>query len=177
MKKVPEYWVMVPGSEKYQVSNYGHFRRILKNGTTKPIKTYPKHNKWNVVKVDFYGKYAERVVHTIVASVFLDSPATPGLILHHKNGFKFDDYAGNLEWISRQDLGRITGGKTSRVIPVIKLDPKTGEVLNFYNSISSAARDNFIHKETICQVIRGQLKTAAGFGWRREEWGDFEGGD
>jgi len=173
MSKVPEYWVMVPGSEKYQVSNFGHFRRLLKSGKTRPIKEYKKHDKWFVVKVDFYGIYTEWVVHTIVADAFMDKPE-PGLVLHHKNGFKFDNYAGNLEWITREELGKKTGGKTSKVIPVVKLDPKTGEMLNFYNSISAAARDNYIHKETICMVIRGKLKTAAGFGWRKEQCNDFE---
>ena len=166
--KIPEYWLDVPGSLKYQVSNYGSFRRKLKNGKCKPIKPYCKKDKWMVVKVDFNGKYGEHEVHKIVAAVFLE-PSPPNMVLRHKNGFIRDNYAGNLAWITRKDLGMQTGGKTSRCIPVVKLDPKTGEMLNFYNSISAAARDNYIHKETICLVIRGELKTAAGFKWVREK--------
>lgn len=168
MKSIPEYWLDVPGSGRYQVSNYGNFRRKLKNGKHKPIKAYPRKNKWLVVKVDFKGEYKEYEVHKIVAAVFLDEPEEEGMILHHKNTFIQDNYAGNLEWITRVELGRKTGGTTSRSIPVVKYDKDTGEMLDFYRSISDAARDNYIHKETICMAIRGQLKTAAGFVWKRE---------
>ncbi|WP_024834127.1 NUMOD4 domain-containing protein [Ruminiclostridium josui] len=165
--KIPEYWVMVPGSVKYQVSNYGNFRRILKSGKTKHIKTYRKHDKWNAVKVDFQGKYGEYVVHAIVAVAFLEKPE-PELVLWHKNGLRFDDYAGNLEWITRQELGRRTGGKNNNCIPVLKIDRKSGEIIDFYKSIREAARNNYISAESICEVIRGNQKTAAGFRWKRE---------
>ena len=165
--KIPEYWVMVPGSMKYQVSNYGNVRKILKSGKTRPIKTYRKHDKCNVVKVDFQGKYGEHVVHTIVAAAFLEKPE-PKLVLWHKNGLKFDDYAGNLEWITRKELGKRTGGRTDKCISVLQMDRNTGEVINFYKSIREAARNNYISAESICEVIRGNQKTAAGFRWKRE---------
>ena len=165
--KTPEYWVMVPGSTKYQVSNYGSFRRILKSGKTKPIKTYRRHDRYNAVKVDFKGKYGEQIVPNIVATAFLEKPE-PELVLWHKNGLKFDDYAGNLEWITRQELGRKTGSLCRQTIPVLQLDLKTNEVINFYRSIRQAARENYISAESICEVIRGNQKTAAGFGWKRD---------
>lgn len=168
MKRVPEYWLDVPGSIKYQVSNYGNFRRKLKSGKLKTIKTWPRENRWIVVKVDFNGKYKEYEVHKIVAAVFLEPVPQPGMILHHKNTMVRDNYAGNLEWITRKELGKKTGGTSSRSIPVIKYDKDTGEMIDFYRSISEAAKANYIHKETICMVIRGQLKTAAGFVWKRE---------
>lgn len=168
MNNIPEYWVNITKSTKYQVSNYGNFRRKLKNGTFKFITTYVKKDKWEVVKVDFNGIYKEYPVHIIVADVFLDKPKDRTMILYHKNMCIRDNYAGNLEWITRKKLGQITGGNTSRSIPVIKCDKDTGEMLNFYKSISEAAKDNFIHKETICQAIKGKLKTAAGFIWKKD---------
>lgn len=168
MKRTPEYWLDVPGSEKYQASNYGNFRRKLKKGKLKPIKPYLKKDKWMVVKVDFNGKYREYEVHKIMAAVFLDDPPSTNMVLYHKNGVITDNYAGNIGWITKKELGKKTGGNTGRCIPVIQLNAETGEMINFYKSISAAARDNFIHKETICQVIRGDLKTAAGFKWKIE---------
>jgi hypothetical protein len=37
-----EYWKDVPGSTKYQVSDYGNFRRKLLNGKFRNIKPYCK---------------------------------------------------------------------------------------------------------------------------------------
>ena len=167
MKKIPEYWLNIPGSTRYQISNYGNVRRKLKSGQVKAIKPYVKKEKWMTVKVDLNGKYKEYPVHILVGLTFLDEPL-PGQVLYHKNGLIRDNYAGNLAWEYRKKLGEKTGGRTSRSIPVKQIDLKTGKVINFYKSISAAARDNYIHKETICQVIRGQLKTATGYGWRRE---------
>lgn len=187
--KIPEVWKDIPGSEKYQVSNYGNFRKKLKKGGYRPIKTYCRKNKWMAVKCDYKGHYKEYIVHKIVSDVFPE-PAedfneqyfgkkafdgitdASSLVLRHKNGLIRDNYAGNLEWISKKELGKKTGGQ-SRAIPVLQLDVKTGKVINFYKSISAAARDNYINDETICMAIRGQLKTAAGYVWKRETSEDW----
>ncbi|MFT9496623.1 NUMOD4 domain-containing protein [Anaerosolibacter sp.] len=176
MKKVPEYWLDVPGSEKYQLSNYGNFRRKLKNEKFKIITPYLRKNKWLKIKVDFNGKYKEHEVHKIVAAVFLEKPPKPGMVLYHKNGFVTDNYAGNLDWITRRKLGEKCGGLNSRSIPVIQLDAETGEIINFYKSIGAAARDNFIHKQSICDAIKGRSKTSAGFKWKVEGT-EFDGYD
>ncbi len=168
-KKTPEFWLDIPGSLRYQISNYGNVRRKLKHGPKpmKPIKTYVRKEKWVVVKVDIDGKYREFCVHKLVAATFLE-PGEPGQILYHKNELIRDNYAGNLCWIYPKDLGKKTGGDNSRAIPVKQIDPDTGEIINYYKSIGAAARDNYIHKETICMAIRGQLKTAAGYKWAKE---------
>lgn len=167
MSKVPEYWVPIPESEQYEISNFGNVRRKLKNGRRKKITTYVRKGKWVAVKVRINLVYKERYVHHLVAAAFVEETKQPGQVLRHKNGLIRDNYAGNLEWIDRKELGRRTGA-LSKSIPVVKLDAKTGEVLNFYKSISAAARDTYIHKETICMALKGKLKTAAGFKWKLE---------
>jgi hypothetical protein len=169
LKKTPEFWTSISGTSKYEISNYGNFRRILKTGKAKQIKPYIVKNKWLAVKVEYKNKYKEFFVHKLMAEVFLEQGEL-GQVVWHKNGLIRDNYAGNLEWITREELGKRTGVKTSRTIAVIQIDPKTNEVINFYKSISAAARDNYIHKETICQAIRGKLKTAAGYKWIRESY-------
>jgi hypothetical protein len=169
VQKTPEYWTSIPGTTKYQISNYGNFRRLLKSGKCKTIKTWPIKNKWLAVKVEYLGKYQEIFVHKLMAAVFLDE-GKEGEVIWHKNGFIRDNYAGNLEWISREKLGKRTGANTNRTIAVVQIDPVTNEVINFYKSIAAAARDNYIHKETIYQVIRGKTKTAAGYKWKRESY-------
>ncbi len=166
-KKIPEFFTDINGSERYQISNYGNIRRKLKNGTFKNIKVYCRKSKWMAVKVDWYGKYGEYHVHQIVADAFIGPAPEENMVLKHKNGMIRDNYAGNLEWTTREELGRKTGGM-SRAIHIEQIDPVTGKVLNWYKSISAAARENYIHKETICMAIRGQLKTAAGYKWRKQ---------
>lgn len=168
MNKIPEVWKKIPNSEQYELSNYGNVRRLLKNGKVKNIKNYVKKNKWVAIKIKIGEIYKERLVHKLM-EIWLDSPTHEGMVLWHKNGLITDNYAGNLEWITRKELGKRTGGKTTRNIAVIQIDLKTGQELNWYKNISAAARDNYIHKETICQAIRGQLKTAGGYKWKKSK--------
>lgn len=99
---------------------------------------------------------------------FLDPPEKEDQVLYHKNTMIRDNYAGNLAWIDKKELGKISGGKSNRSIPVLQIDPKTNEVINFYKSMAAAARDNYTHKENISAVIRGEQNTAVGYKWRRE---------
>jgi hypothetical protein len=166
--KVPEYWMDIEGSKKYQVSNYGSIRRKLKKGGTKPVKPYLKHGKWLVVKIDFKGKYTEWEIHKIVASAFLDPPEENGMVLYHKNTQIYDNYAGNLKWITRSDLGKITGGLNSKCIPVVQYDRKTGEVINFFKSIRQAGKETYISNHAICQCVNGKSKSSMGYLWKKE---------
>ena len=170
INKIPEYWTNIPGTSKYEISNYGNFRRILKSGELKKIKPYKVKNKWFAVKVEYLGKYQQIFVHKLMAVIFLEKPQKQDCVVWHKNGIITDNYAGNLEYITRRQLGKRTGANTIKSIPVIQIDPKTNEIINFYKSISAAARSNYIHKETICQAINGKLKTAAGYKWIRESY-------
>lgn len=77
----------------------------------------------------------------------------------HNNDFT------NLEWISRSKLGQNTGSK-SKSISVLKIDTETGEVLDFYESMVEAGRENYLHREAIRLAVSGKLKTAGGFIWK-----------
>jgi hypothetical protein len=168
MYKVPEVWFAIPGTIKYQISNYGNVRRMCKNGNIRQIKSYMIKNRGVATKVEYKNKYQLVYVHKIMAEIFLE-PGNEGEVIWHKNGLITDNYAGNLEWITRKELGRRTGGKSSRSVPVLQIDPNTNEVVNFYKSIAAAARDNYIHKATICLAIKGKLKTAAGYKWKKDK--------
>ena len=59
-------------------------------------------------------------------------------------------------------------------VPILKrdssrlmvLDKNTGEVLDFYENIAEAGRENYLSRETIRQCVRGKQKTAGGFKWQ-----------
>ena len=50
-------------------------------------------------------------------------------------------------------------------IPVKKIDPKTGQVLNTYQSINEAARDNLTASTCISKVTNGKAKSHLGYKW------------
>jgi len=166
-KIMQEFWTSIPGSKKYQISSCGKVRRITKKGY-RELKPYKK-RQWLAIKVDFQGKYKEYILHKLMAKIFLPEPKH-GQVVYHINGILTDNHECNLAYIDRSELGKMSGPKTSRSIPVVQIDPETNEIINFYKSIAAAARDNYIHKETICQAIRGELKTAAGFKWRKDTY-------
>jgi len=167
-----EFWRDIPGSLVYQISNCGNVRKKIQDGKFKNIKTYCAKGKWMMVKVKKNNIYKEFCVHRLVAEAFLKPPENNNMVVYHKNELIRDNHVDNLEWITLKELGKKSGA-IQRSIPVIQLDTKTGEIINFYKSIAAAARDNYVHKETICQVIRGKLKTAAGYRWKKESF-EFE---
>ena len=62
-------------------------------------------------------------------------------------------------------LPEIYQGPTSKK-KVAKIDLQTQEILDIYESISSAARANQCNPSCISRVCSGEKKTCRGFGWR-----------
>ena len=115
-----ETWVPIEGSEgKFLISTYGRVKRVYKKkeGFLLP---YPNRFGYLRVKVQFKGFYGEYLISSMVAHHFLEPPA-PGEVLRHKNGIKADDFVGNLTYMSKKKLGKITG-PTSRSKGVVQLD-------------------------------------------------------
>ena len=168
-----ERWRMIKGSTKYEISDRGKIRRVLKNGKTKPIRTYLKANKWMVAKVDYKGVYREHCVHTLVASAFLP-PKPAGHVVYHKNGCITDNDFMNLGWITRKELGRKSGARSDKSIAVIQLDRQTGEIIDFFPTIREAGRKCYISHEAIRCAVIGKQKTAGGFKWKKETFEDWD---
>ncbi len=89
-----ESWKWISGYEgEYQISNYGRVKSF-KFGRT-PIRRPSLHNggylrvilsKNNITKCRF--------IHILVAQHFIPNPENK----HHIDGFKFNNFVGNLEW-------------------------------------------------------------------------------
>lgn len=96
--------------------------------------------------------------------------ARPGMCLKFKNGIKTDTCLGNLEWITKTDLGKKTGANSRRQ-PVIKID-QSGEVVGFYPSARDAARKNFMSYQTVMDRCNGKCKSKFAPDGYRYEWED-----
>lgn len=153
----------------YYVSDLGRIKTVYKNGNEKIISQYAKSGRKKLmVKLPVgKNKYREEQVHRLVATTFILNP--DGLdCVYHKDGDIFNNGARNLAWIDRNELGKLTGG-LSKSLAVFKKDKDTGEVIDWYESISEAGRMNYLHRETIRLAVNGDLKTAGGFKWELDK--------
>lgn len=164
-----EVWKEVEGSDgKFLISSYGRVKRVYKNHSSFILPFLHKKKGHLMVKVWFKGDYKQMKVGHLVAHHFLDEPK-PGEVLRHKNGIITDDYFENLEYISKEELGRKTAHK-AKAKRVVKLDPETLDVVDEYRSSREAGRQNFRSYQSVLDNCNKKTKFSAGmlFMWADE---------
>jgi hypothetical protein len=137
-----------------------------------PYKKNHCKSDWLFIKITRNSKLREWPIHRLVAEYYIPNEKNLPCV-RHKNENITDNFAGNLEWVSHETLGKATAHKALG-LPVLKIDVKTGHVLFEYKNMAEAGRDNYLHRETIRQVVRGIRKTAGGFYWRLANEDDFD---
>lgn len=125
-----EIWKDIEGSnERYQISSHGRARRVCKYKTTL-LMPYKRKNHHLYFKITIDGKIKEISAHKLVGKHFIENEK--GLpCIYHKNENITDNFAGNLEWISRQDLAKLTAYKSSS-IAVLKIDKDLVEQISIF---------------------------------------------
>lgn len=157
-----EIWKEVNFNKSYFVSNYGRVKVKYKNGKEKLLSLYKKHGKKLIVKINSKEYY----IHQLVANAFLEYEV--GKCAFHKDGNIYNNHANNIGFKTKEELGKLTGGKSGN-IPVLKVDIETNEILDEYDSIREAGRENYISYESIRCCIRGKQKTAGGYKWKIDD--------
>lgn len=97
-------WCPVLGFEgHYEVSDDGEVRSIKR----KPIILAPRYDRTGYVRAALFldGKYNIRLVHRLVAAVFLPPQPTPLHEINHIDCNKANNRADNLEWCTRSENG------------------------------------------------------------------------
>lgn len=161
-------WYPIVNFEDYEITKCGRIRK--KSNLREFIFTYDKDGYMKTaLRKD--GKRSYFRVHRLVALNFIDNPDNLPLV-NHKNGIKDDNRLDNLEWSTHKDnvvhgfevLGRVgnNGGMNKKVA---KVNPKSGEILEVYNSMSEASKANGFKGVSINHVINGRHQTAGGFKW------------
>lgn len=118
-----------------------------KNGVEKELKGYIKRN-------DLYLKIngKEQKMKNLVASeVFINYKKGMNVILNDGDPRNCDVY--NLSVYTKQQLGKLTGGKNSRKISIVI----NGVV---YPSIRKAAKANFVSYQTLSDFLNKRYKTS-----------------
>ena len=157
-----ESWKSIEGSDgAFLISNHGRVKRIYKHVEPKFIMpVLRKQNGHLYVKVRFLGVYTAHKISHLVSHHFI-GPNKLKLSVRHKNGIKTDCFAGNLEYMNKQQLGRLTGGKsTSR--PVVQLCPNKMTPIEEYRSAREAGRKTFLSYQAVLDNCNGKTKIAGG---------------
>ena len=136
----------------------------------------PYHKKMSgsqrlVVKMTRDKKTKEEILVQIMAKTFLGNPL-PGHVPYHKNGCQEDNYIQNIAYISRRDLGNLTGRNAKRQ-PVAKMDA-SGEIVEVYSSARECARKNYMSYQTIIDRCNGKCKSAYAPDGYAYAWDDKE---
>ena len=103
-----ETWRPIEGWPRYQVSNIGRIRRILKDRRCAPFRILkPNCLRLGYLQVALCNELGRKdfKIHRLVALSFLGTPPC-GFQVNHKNGDKADNRVDNLEWVTPGDNDR-----------------------------------------------------------------------
>ena len=166
-------------SSDYVINKDGIIYRLSNN---KFITAKVVYNKYPRVNLVFNGIRVTRVIHRLLAEVFIEKPDGRDYV-NHIDGDKTNYDLSNLEWVTRSEnmlhsihvlgnpkppshKGRV--GKLSKLSkPVKATHCKTGEVL-YFDGICDAVRksENLFHKFGIQQSINGKYTHHQGYVWK-----------
>lgn len=142
------------------MNGFGEVRRVYESRKIRKLKPYHKSMSGSqrlIVKLTKDKKGKEEILMQLVAKTFL-GPCPLGYVAHHKNGDQLDNCVNNIGYISRKDLGLLTGARSRRK-GVAKIDG-SGEVVEFYASAREAGRKNYLSYQTVIDRCNGKCKSA-----------------
>lgn len=169
-----EIWKDIKGFEgKYQVSNLGNIKHLLKHGKSKILNPSTEKHGYKVVVLYNKGTVRTFKVHRIVAETFIEKPLNKEQI-NHIDGNKTNNRVDNLEWCTAKEnmnhafknglCNNKKNGKGVRAVKVAQLD-KENNLIAIYVSQTVAAKINNISTGVISACSRGILKTGGGYKW------------
>lgn len=179
-----EIWkdIHIPNYE-YQVSNLGRVRsknRKVSNHTgivekkSQIMKPHINYKGYAICCISNKNKKKNISIHRLVAIAFIPNPNNYPQI-NHIDGNKQNNCVNNLEWCnnSLNQLHAYKMGLNKRVedagrkrIQICKIDMKTKEIIDIYNSINDASKENKLNAANINSVRKGKRNHCGGFIWK-----------
>lgn len=172
-----EKWEDIKGYEGlYKISSFGRVKSLSNNKLKKDkiLKQGKNHAGYLHVSLSKNNKRITKRVSRMVGIYFIPNPENKQQI-NHKKGIRTDNRAWELEWATSSEnmkhsfcvLKRQTPnfGGYSNKRKVKQINPKTGEVIKIFDSVSQAQEETKIKKvSSVATRIEGR-KTAGGFKW------------
>lgn len=158
-----ETWKQIEYDLRYEVSNWGRFRKKLKKGY-RYLKPFRKHNLF-LVKIKDKDFNCAR----LVANAFIKKLSSEERV-YHKNKFEWDNHYSNLKIVTLKELGKLTGyiSKSKRVVEV-----KKGEIVRTWLSARKCAKDLYVSYQTIMDYCNGKVdKPMFNVMWEDDYFGD-----
>lgn len=171
-----EEWRTVDFNDKVKVSNFGRVSyedHKRTNIIMIQLYRYQLTTMGNYLKVNIFNTYNNKLVtktiHQLVATYFIPNPDNLPEV-NHKDGKKYNNRVDNLEWVTSADnLKHAKENKLQPIndglpTPIIQLDIN-GNVINKFDSITSAAKILHMNRKKIGQVISGKANMYWGYNW------------
>ena len=175
-EKEIEEWRDIKDYENYEVSSFGNVR----NKKTGRILRSCNKGGYEAVGLS-KTKISMCQVHRLVCQGFIPNPENKPQV-NHKDKNKLNNHVSNLEWNTalENNQHRSNGVKqtTNQQVPICRVDENTGDVLQQYDSIESAAEWVFSEglssnlqsiKSCISCAFREVSNSSFGFKWKLAE--------
>lgn len=157
-------WIILEDFPKYGISRDG---RIFSYYVKREIKPTVWSNKVQTISLTNKNNKTQKMkVHRLVAKAYLPNPKNYPLVKHLDDN-PSNNNVKNLEWGTKSSNGLDaykTGANSGRR-PVIRLDAKTGEELEHYESIKQASEMMNGVRSAIEAALSGESKTSYGYKW------------
>ena len=155
------WWRDIPGyGGKYRASKAGDIQRVFPSGLVWDMTPFRKQSKVLrnrlFVKLTINGKSKDVAVLKIMAETWHNNK-DKSLVPYHKNGIVTDNHADNIGFISRSELGKMTGHMANKRKCVFKVDENGNEV-EVYRSAREAAKQNNMSYQTVLDRCHNKVK-------------------
>ena len=172
---VPVVWKSVKGFEGlYEISTTGKVRNAKGETLKQRIKRTPC-TCYKLVSLWKDGGYHTKYIHRLIAEAFIPNPNGFEFI-NHKDEDGTNNAIENLEWCTREynvnygtarkrQAAKLKGRESEKRISVLQYS-LDGEFMNWYPSITEAAKDCETSTGAISAACNGKRKTAKGYTWK-----------
>lgn len=156
-----EIWKSIVELEgRFEISSYGRLRNALNQKLLNP-SVNSKKVLGTIIRLDSGAKWL--AIHKEVAKAFLFKPKGCDYAIHI--GSRYNNHVDNLKWVNKKECQRYNGRSNKRSKSVYKLNAETLEILDDYDGIREAGRENYLDHKWISLAARDISKTSGGFKW------------